>query len=484
MSKFNQKSTVVLSTNKAGGQAYDQSTKLELASLLLTSFAQDTFYEKVTERYERLAKLIEQEPEFAAKALLFARNEYGMRSITHIGSTLLVKHISGLDWSKNFFNKIVRRPDDMTEIIACYLSVNGYKLKKGKLKLPNSLKKGFSKAFDRFDNYQIGKYRMENKKIKLVDVMNLVRPVPVETNSEALKQLAANTLKSTGTWESELSKTGQISQNEEELGQLKADVWKDLLTSKKLPYFALLRNLRNIIEQAPNYISLACEQLTDQKSIKKSLVLPFRFMTAVEQIAQVIAGKDTRLVVNALNTAIDLSLNNIPNFEGETVVVLDQSASMRGKPIQIGSLFAAAIAKKCNSDVIIFGSRAHYLNVNLSDSTASVASSLYNANQGSTSYQAWIQAMNKPYDRIIILSDQEAWDQQKVSESYLSAYRTKYKCNPYIFNFDLAGNGKMQFPEKKTCSIAGFSDKTLDLMKILEEDKAALVKKIEEVAII
>lgn len=71
-----------------------------------------------------------------------------------------------MEISQSVSEKIVFRPDDMMEIIAYY------KAKSGKT-LPNAMKKGFALAFDKFDGYQIAKYRGENKAVKLVDVVNL-----------------------------------------------------------------------------------------------------------------------------------------------------------------------------------------------------------------------------------------------------------------------------------------------------------------------
>lgn len=42
--------------------------------------------------------------------------------------------------------------------------------------VPNAMRKGFKKAFDKFDAYQLAKYRAENKSIKLVDLVNLIHP--------------------------------------------------------------------------------------------------------------------------------------------------------------------------------------------------------------------------------------------------------------------------------------------------------------------
>lgn len=41
----------------------------------------------------------------------------------------------------------------------------------------------------------------------------------------------------------------------------------------------------------------------------------------------------------------------------------------------------------------------------------------------------------------------------------------------------------MQFPEQNVFCIAGFSDKVFDIIKLLEEDKNALINRIKEVSL-
>jgi len=244
MSRFNTDTIGTKTVNKAGGEAYSQSPELELVSVLLTSFANDTFYEKAEDKFDRLKGLVKQvDPLFAAKAAIYARKEFGMRSITHVLAGELAKSISGKDWAKRFYTAIINRPDDMTEIIS-YLLVN-------KQKLPNALKKGFAKAFNSFDAYELSKYREETKAVKLVDVVNLVHPIPVNGNKEAIEQLVKGTLKSIDTWESKLTQAGQYDGTEEEKEEAKKDAWSDLIKTGKMGYFALLRNLRNLMESVP-----------------------------------------------------------------------------------------------------------------------------------------------------------------------------------------------------------------------------------------
>jgi len=473
MSKFNQKSEGTKTVNLAGGQAYSQSAELELLSILLTSFANDQFYRSANDTYEHLKKLVGVcDKKFVAQSAIYARTQFGMRSISHVVASELAKHISGEKWAKDFYSTIIYRPDDMTEIISYHSANNG--------KITNSMKKGIAKAFDKFDRYQLAKYRGEGKGYKLIDIVNLVHPVPVEKNAEAINALVKGDLKSFDTWETELSKAGQVATSEEEKSDLKKEVWVKLIRKKKIGYFALLRNLRNIIEQAPEIIPEALETLTNEAIIKKSLVLPFRFITAYEEIEKLNEGKIIRDVLIALNKAVDISINNVPKFDGETLVVLDVSGSMQGKPAVIGSLFSAVLLKSNNADMMLFAERAAYKNMNPMDSTVTIANSL-RFSGGGTNFHSIFQTANKKYDRVIILSDMQGWIGHNAPIAEFNNYKSQTGANPFIYSFDLNNYGSMQFPEKNVFCLAGFSEKVFDIMKLLEQDKNALINEIKKV---
>ena len=366
----------------------------------------------------------------------------------------------------------MRRPDDMTEILAYYLNKYGKPV-------PNSLKKGFASAIGRFDPYQIAKWRVESAAVKLVDVVNIVHPKPTEKNGTAINELVADTLRSTETWEAKLSKSGQEAGSEEEKAEFKADAWADLINSKKLGYLAGIKNARNIIEQAPNIVDAFCEFLTDESLIKKSLVLPFRYVTALEEVEK-LSGGNARKVIVALNKALDISCSNVPKFLGRTLVALDCSGSMDGKPAKIGSLFAAVLLKSNDADLILFSNDAKYKTINPLDSTTTIAKSIRFA-AGGTNFRAIFQTANQPYDRIIILSDMQAWVGYNAPIDVFDQYKKKYNCKPHVYSFDLAGYGTLQFPQEQVYCLAGWSDKCLEVMGLLEKDRNALVHEIEKI---
>ena len=483
MSKFN--TTVpkakTLTENLAGGQAYKQSDELALVSLLLTSFVNDQFYKNAQTTLEDLRKLSEKvkDKEFVAKAAIFARDRFGMRSITHALAGELTSQLNGAEWGKNFYDKVVVRVDDMTEIMSYYLA---YKTSKDSPKFPNSLKKGFAKAFDKFDSYQLAKYKGDNKEVKLVDVVNIVHPVPTVRNKSALEQLIKGELKSTDTWEAKLSQAGQLAESEEDLTKLKSDAWSELIIGKKIGYFALLRNLRNIINQAPTAIPAACELLVDERMIKSSRVLPFRFTTAYDEISKLGSSKEVRDVLVAINKALDISVCNVPKFDGDTLVVMDVSGSMSGRPSEIASLFGAILAKVNNSDVMTFSTSANYKQYNPMDSVLTIRDGFRYAGGGTNLRDVFVKA-NKAYENIIILSDMQSFIGYDTPLSQLNSYKSRFNCSPHIYSFDLAGLGTLQIPQNQIYCLAGFSDKAFDIMSLLKEDRNALVNQVHSISL-
>ena len=469
MSKFN--STVLNkpdTVNLAGGSAYTQSTELEIATLLLTSFLTDKSYEKESQQIERLKKLFDKLPEnnkqFMAKASIYARQEFGMRSISHLCAALISNYKKGRGtWCERYITKNVRRVDDITETIACYMSLYDKKL-------PWSLKYGLAKAFDKFDEYQLAKYQAKGKEVSLIDAVRLCHPKPCAKNAEALDKLIHGQLKQTETWNAQLSNVKK-SDDVEQVTKDKQQVWHNFVSKgNKVEYFALLRNLRNMLEQAtPEDYNTALQLLCDKQLIKTSKVLPFRYLTAFKQFTD----RATRI---ALSNAVDISMKNVPKFDGSTAILLDVSGSMTGRVAdtnlsmaEVGALFAAALYKTNDADIVMFSDFAKYFVGNPLDSTTTIVNSIPFA-CGGTNFNVAFQQLNRKYDRIIILSDMQSWGHGYYScNDAFKNYKRAYNCpNCKLYSFDLTGYGTSQFPETNVYTLAGFSEKTFDIMQKME----------------
>jgi len=489
MSKFNSKSDGTKTINRAGGVAYKQSPELELVSLLLASFVSEECYESSNDRIERLLGVADKikDKVFLAQAAVYARTKFGMRSVSHIVAAYLAKHVKGKKWTKRAIEKTIIRPDDILEIMSFYFGHYG------KRPIPNSLKKGLAWSLKKFDDYQLAKYRGENKETKMVDVINLVH-YKGDANKAAIEKLMAGKLTSEEkTWESKLTRAGQTAENEEDKKKKKKEAWKSLVESRKIGYFALLRNLRNIVKDSPDAIDAACEMLTDERLIRKSLVLPFRYLTAYETLSSV--GGANR-VMSALDRAMEISLKNVPEFPGKTLVALDTSGSMVGKSFTIGSMFAAALIKT-NPGARLRTFNTSHKDVSVApDAPVSAIARGLGIPCGGTDFDAIFSGMNEMFDRIIILSDMQGWAEGRSGSSFslraigtgsvnatFKEYCKKTGCKPKLYSFDLAGYGDMKFPENDVYCLSGFSEKVFSLMKLLEEDRDAMINEIKKIKI-
>lgn len=467
LSALSRKTGTPNTTNFEGGRAFTQTEKLELVSVLITTFLEDEFYRTEKQTTARIRELMGKvEPEFSAKAALYARNEHGMRSVSHLVAGEIAKGVKGRTWTKSFFDRVVRRPDDVLEILGYYLAVHGRPV-------PNSLKKGLGAALARFDEHQLAKYRRDHSAFKLVDAVNLVRPPA----TPALTKLVRGELAPAQTWETKLTQAG----TSENSAEAKSQAWAQLVRERKLGYLALLRNVRNVLTHAPDCVGELCEQLVNEQAVRRSLVFPFQFLSAVEVLEKGnLAGTDK--VMEALNAAIDLSLANVPKFEGSTLVALDCSGSMAGRPQTIGSLFAAVFVKAVGADLMVFSDDARYLTFNRRDTTLTSARRIGFAS-GGTNFNAIFQRANKAYDRIVILSDMQGWIGGGAPVAPFAEYRRRYKVQPRVFSFDLKGLGTLQFPQERVFCMAGWSDRVLEIMQKLDRDPEALVREVEAIAL-
>ena len=466
--------------NHAGGEAYRQSDRLALVSHLLTSFLEDQYYRSAEEDLEELVWLISRvDPLFAAKAAVYARREFGMRSVTHVVAGELAAVVKGEDWTRSFIDAVVVRPDDVTEILGYYASAHGLR------PLPNSLKKGLAGALRRFDEYQLAKYRGEGRAFSLVDAVNLCHPRP----TAALTRLMTGDLPPADTWEVALTRAGQQARDEDEKAQLKLAAWRRLLGEDKLGYFALLRNLRSLVLTGDaEVLALAERKLVDADAIRGSRVFPFRILAALHHVRDAA----TPGIVAALEAALELAFANVPRLPGRTLVAVDASGSMlwrwRGwtTPLEKAVLAAAALVRRSACDIILFSDGAEYVHV---DPAASLATTMRRiraaVDGGGTDFTAIFECASRPYDRVVILSDMQAWMPDYYGATLptpaLRRYCRRVGADPAVFCFDLTGYGTAQFPERKVFQLAGFSDKAFDLMAKLESDRDALVGVVEEV---
>lgn len=550
--------------NHMGAPAFAHKPEVELISILMNSMVQETYYVSTKETLDRVRELVKiVDPLTAAKIAVYGRTQMGMRSISHVVAVELAKYISGKYWAKDFYCALAKRPDDMMETLAYYWSVNGKDAA-----LPNAMHNGFKKALEECDAYRLAKYKMTGKDVNLIDVIKLVRPAhnPAIPNvdvdkasyiseaeakaaSSKKRKLNANAAEWTAkanaakksrkstisihplealllgllppaeTWETKLSAAGQT----DDVASAKEEAWEELLNTKRIPPMALLRNLRNIINQAPHMVPIACNLLKDERYITKKLIFPFRFLSAYGEIEKMKVGgasfekdnKNVNDVLAALEVAVTHSVKNLPLLMGRTLILSDNSGSMHGDAggssavsansktttAAIANLFATLYWMRADNTMVgLFGDRLirpsldRGAGVFKNYETLSAEGRKVGGGTETGIFLMFEELIAKKIhvDTIVVFSDCQigtgcAWydtglsGRRRQGNDFNRLFEEYRKINPNFkcFSVDLRNAGSTVFNDN-VIKMFGWSEKIFDLMKHMEQDKVKMIDLIKE----
>jgi hypothetical protein len=482
MSRFNQKKVSQHlkfdTVNYEGEKAHLKSPEMELYSMACTSMLSNQYYRTGSDTLQRLIELIDSvDCEFAKKLAVYTREQMYLRTFPLVMAVLLsIKKKASVE----FISRIIQRGDELTEILAIYQAING-KLKP----LPNVIKKGIAEAFNKFDSYQIAKYKRDDKDITLRDAMFISHPKPKEEMIATFKKLADKTLEPPYTWEVELSAA-------KEKGKTKQQVWHELIDSKRLGYMAMLRNLRNFMKEG---VSIArfkkvCKFISDPVQVRKSKQLPFRFLAAYNEL-QDHEHPDIYILLDALEKAISVSVENIPGFEDQTLLIAsDVSGSMNSsisarstiQQYEIGLLLSMLLQKVTRCYTGIFGTEFLIKQLpkdNILANTSNLNHLSREVGWSTNGYKVieWLIRTGNHVDKIMIFTDCQLWD--SYHDRHIAEMWIKYKSiNPKakLYLFDLSGydNTPLKINERDVFLIAGWSDKIFNALDSLEKGNSIL----------
>jgi 60 kDa SS-A/Ro ribonucleoprotein len=518
--KFNLLSKVKNQTvNYAGAKAFTLSPEMELYTAVVTWSLNDSFYEKDEARLVRLQKLITAcDPVFVGKLAVYARTKMYMRSVPLVLVTELAKLHSGDNLVARVTDGVIRRADEITELLACYELLNERKGTKKLNRLSKQLQKGLSTALNRFDEYQFGKYNCDGA-IKLRDALFLVHPKAKDELQQVLfNKIVNGDLETPYTWETELSALGQLNFDSDEA---KAEAfrakWEELIDSGKLGYMALLRNLRNIQEAGVSYAHFekVCARLADADEVAKAKQFPFRYLAAYRELinpvvtkmpAQGLVKKLTALMqgqnkgytgelLDALEKAVQVSAANIKGFDAETRVLLacDVSGSMQ-TPVStkskillydVGLMLAMLLQSRCkNVEVGMFGDTWKTIVVPRNDILGNVQE--FYRREGEVGYATNgylvikdILSRRVQMDKVFLFTDAQLWNSNNTADHIQTLwlrYKTEVSPNAKLYLFDLKGYGQapLQILRNDVYLVAGWSDKVFEVLAALENGGSAL----------
>lgn len=396
-------------------------------SILACFLWEDQFYEDGKSIADRITEnALKVDPVELAALALEVRKVHNLRHAPLLLLDVLTKTGAGKPGLvKNAIANTISRPDEITEMLAVYWR-NGKKRP-----LSGQLKQGLAMALNKFNEYSLAKYNRDGA-IKLRDVLFLTNAKPKDEEQAAIfKKLAEKTLATPDTWEVALSG-----------GADKKETFERLIREGKLGYFALIRNLRNMI-LADCDLELVRNAITARQNGAEKL-LPFRYIAAARHAKQ---------LEPALDQALLAAISEMPPLPGKTIVLVDVSGSMFS-PLSAKSDLSRADAAATLASIIpgnlqVFSFSNSLVECPPRKGMAGVESILSSQSHGGTDCGGAVKLVNQmKHDRLIVITDEQ-------SHTVVPAPVAKHA---YMINVASYRNG---VGYGKWTHIDGFSEKVL-----------------------
>jgi hypothetical protein len=435
MVKTNTKRVKVPICTHEGGPAKRITSELELKrSVMACLLWESAFYEDGVDIAQRIADLVPKvKADKVAKMAVEAREQMKLRHVPLLVIREMARHDSHKQLVGDTLARVIQRADELGEFLGIYWSG-------GRQPISAQVKKGLAEAFHKFDEYELAKYNRDVE-IKLRDVLFLTHPRPDSKEQVDLwKRLVDGNLVTPDTWEVGLSGGGD-----------KKATFERLIKEKKLGSLALLRNLRNMHESGVDG-ELVRDAL---EHMKVDRVLPFRFITAATHAPQWEVE---------LEKAMFRAIEAQDKLSGKTIVLVDVSGSMDHKLSDKSELDRvdvacgiAILARELSEDVEIF---TFSNDVKLVPSRRGFAlrdAIISSQGHSGTYLGKAVDKINlKPYDRLIVITDEQAHD-------VVSAPTGK----GYVIN---VGSYQRGIGYGKWVHIDGFSEAVLNYIKAYEKE--------------
>lgn len=378
----------------AKGRAFTPEQELRRA-VMSCMLWEDQFYESGVSIAERIATLVPLvEPETVAAIATSAREDMKLRH----APLLLVREMARHEGHKALvaatLERIVQRPDELTEFLAIYWAdVLGPMQQRKRAAVSAQVKKGLARALTKFDAYQLAKYDRDGA-VRIRDVLFLTHAKPKDAAQEKIwKQLVDGTLAAPDTWEVSLSG-----------GADKRETFERLIAERKLGALALLRNLRGMLAAGVKKGAIA-KALEDMRTDR---VLPYRFISAAHYAPD---------LEKELEHAMFRAIEGHEKLAGKTRLLVDVSGSMdsaisaRSEMRRLDAACGLAVlAREICEDVEIFTFSNDVKKVPIRRGFALRDAIVHSQPHGGTELGKAIAQVDQKGARLIVFTDEQAHD--------------------------------------------------------------------------
>lgn len=481
-------SNKVNTTNESGGTAYAMTHQHALAQYAVTGMLDGYLHIDGQTQLSRIIEMAEKcSNKYVAQVAVYAHEKGFMKDTSALLLGYLMKKDRGL------FNAIFKRVITNGRMLRTFVQIIRSGIF-GNRSFGTNAKRQIQDWLNSASDKTIINASIGNSP-SLKDVIFMVHPKAPNENRNQLYRWVCNMDYDESKLPEQLQKYLQLKRNPESAETLPdvpfqmytsmgltAEGWKHIAmnatwnqTRMNLATFG-----RHDVLSDPTMSAYIAEKLTSRRDILGSKAMPYSIFSAYK------ASNFSTEIKKALNIAAIISLENVPEIEGRTVIAIDISGSMTQRLnmksditcMDVAALFAAALNfKNPNTDVILFNTNARRY-VPRENTIMGIANDLSAMSNGCTDCSSAIKYIcdNYPSDRlpdnIIMISDNESWAGVKTN-----GWRTgtmKYlldikKKNPNVrmVNLDIAPNTSMQTTfDASILNIGGFSDSVFQIMAL------------------
>lgn len=417
--------------NEAGGLAYEFTPKHALAQFAATGTLNTTFYADAGEQMDKILGFCESvEPEFIAKTAVFARDRGYMKDVP----ALLCAVLSVKD--KALLARVFPRVIDNGRMLRNFVQIMRSGAV-GRKSLGTAPKRQVREWFEARKPEQIFKQSV-GQSPSFGDILKMVHPKPASAEHEALFgyligrdfkiELLPDSAKAF-----ELFKVGLTEEVPEVPFQMLTSLplqdrdWKAIACNAGWTMTRMNLNTfqRHGVFADAEMVKLIADRLRDREAIKRARVFPYQLLAAYRMAEnnREIPGE----ITEALQDAMEIAIENVPEIAGRVYVLPDVSGSMSSpvtghrkgsttavRCIDIAALVSAAILRKNpTAEVLPFEhSVVSKLRLNPRDSVMTNADKLAKVGGGGTNCSAPLVQLNRRKaagDLVIYVSDNESW---------------------------------------------------------------------------
>ena len=474
--------------NEAGGKAYALSPQAALAQYAATGCLNATYYANAEMQLDTvLALCTAVEPAFVAKTAIYARRRGQMKDMPALLTAWLAQH--GPDWLEPTFAKVVDNGRMLRNVVQILRSgVVGRK------SLGSRPKRLVQQWLNGRSDAQLLSASVGNDP-SLADVIKMVHPKPATSERTAFyawligkphdAALLPNVIKA-------------LDQFKNDVEAPVPDVPFELLTALPLqpqhwvaiacqaPWQMTRMNLntfaRHEVFKVGGMAQRIAERLRDPAAIRRARVFPYQLLSAYAMVGEGVP----EIVRDALQDALEVALENVPELPGQVYVLLDVSGSMASpitgqrtgatskvRCVDVAALIAAALsAKNPATKILAFDTEVHTVQLNRRDSVLTQAKTLAAFCGGGTDCGRPLAKLNKGKaagDLVIYVSDNESWadPQRGRGTETMKQWEIFRQRNPKagLVCIDLQPYGTTQAQTREdVLNVGGFSDAVFEVL--------------------